>query len=397
MRILKAVVVGMMVMGVVHACEAATGSLDWVSGWYRAGTNFTVTATADDYSVFSSWSGDTSGCTITNNKITIVVDQPRTVTAAFAIEQFTLQIVSAYGSPDPVVGSHDYAYGTLLTNSVASPVAEGSTTQHVCTGWAMTGNEPASGGAASMTMTLTNDTTLTWNWQTQYWLDTVAGANGTVDKADQWVNSGGDVVITATPDTGYHFTSWSGDTTGCTINGSEITAAMTVTRQITASFAINTYTVTFVEGAHGSRTGGGALVQTIDYGSAATAPTITPDAGWAFTGWDVSFNNITANLTVTAQYSQNTYTLQIVTEHGTGLPVAGLYTNFYGTAMTNMIIDSPVELSGTTQYVCTGWVMTGNEPFSGTATNCAMTVTNDAVLTWQWQTNYWIQLNTTGN
>ena len=30
-----------------------------------------------------------------------------------------------------------------------------------------------------------------------------------------------------------------------------------------------------------------------------------PATGWTFTGWDVDFSNVKANLTVTAQYSEN--------------------------------------------------------------------------------------------
>jgi hypothetical protein len=46
---------------------------------------------------------------------------------------------------------------------------------------------------------------------------------------------------------------------------------------------------------------------------------------------------------------------------------------------------TPTASSGPTQYVCTGWSMTGQEPTSGTGTSFQMTVTNDAVLTWIWQ------------
>jgi formylglycine-generating enzyme required for sulfatase activity len=71
---------------------------------------------------------------------------------------------------------------------------------------------------------------------------------------------------------------------------------------VTATFAINTYTVTFDLDGKGTRTGGGALSQVIEHGAAATAPEVEPDTGWVFTGWDVPFDSITADLTVTAQY-----------------------------------------------------------------------------------------------
>jgi hypothetical protein len=79
-------------------------------------------------------------------------------------ENVTLEIVSAYGSPVPSVGSHEYEPGTVVTNSVASPVTDGST-QYVCTGWTMTGNEPLSGTNNSFVMMLTNDAVVTWSWR----------------------------------------------------------------------------------------------------------------------------------------------------------------------------------------------------------------------------------------
>jgi alpha-tubulin suppressor-like RCC1 family protein/P pilus assembly chaperone PapD len=64
--------------------------------------------------------------------------------------------------------------------------------------------------------------------------------------------------------------------------------------------------VTFALGSHGTRSGGGALVQIVSSGSAAEAPTLNVTSGWIFTGWDVAFSNITADLVVTAQYVEAT-------------------------------------------------------------------------------------------
>ena len=58
---------------------------------------------------------------------------------------------------------------------------------------------------------MTTDSSITWNWQTQYWLQTAAGANGGVNIASGWFNSGTNVTITASPSNGYHFAGWTGD------------------------------------------------------------------------------------------------------------------------------------------------------------------------------------------
>ena len=109
------------------------------------------------------------------------------------------------------------------------------------------------------------------------------------------------------PPANSHFDGWTGGT-GTYGNASladTTYTTMAVAETITATFALDTYTVTFDVESHGSRNGGGALEQTIAHGSAATAPTITANAGWMFDGWDVTFGNITSILTVTAQYNIN--------------------------------------------------------------------------------------------
>mgnify|MGYP001307815752 CR=1 FL=1 len=78
-------------------------------------------------------------------------------------------------------------------------------------------------------------------------------------------------------------------------------------------------------------------------------------------------------------------TLQIISPYGTGTPPVGVYTNLADTVLS--LSMTPTASSGPTQYVCTGWSMTGQEPTSGTGTSFQMTVTNDAVLTWIWQQN----------
>jgi hypothetical protein len=134
----------------------------------------------------------------------------------------------------------------------------------------------------------------------------VEGANGSRTGGGalvQIVNDGDAAVApTITPDPGYTFDGWD-------VAFDNVTGDLTVNAQYTQI----TYTVTFDEGTNGSRTGGGALVQTVAHAAAATAPVITPDAGFTFDGWNAAFDNVTSDLTVTAQYSPlPTYTVTFV-------------------------------------------------------------------------------------
>lgn len=79
-------------------------------------------------------------------------------------------------------------------------------------------------------------------------------------------------------------------------------------------------------------------------------------------------------------------TLQVVSTYGTATPLVGIYSNVSGSVLTNFV--SMTDLRGQTQFVNTGWTLVGNEPASGSTNTMIMTHTNNAVLTWNWKTQY---------
>lgn len=79
-----------------------------------------------------------------------------------------------------------------------------------------------------------------------------------------------------------------------------------------------TYTVTF-DLAGGTRTGGGALTQTVTAGGSATPPTCSR-SGYTFAGWNGSYTNVTSNRTITAKWTGNTYTVTYNANGGSGAP-----------------------------------------------------------------------------
>ena len=123
------------------------------------------------------------------------------------------------------------------------------------------------------------------------------------------------------------------------------------------------------------------------------------------TAWDTDLITPTQVLcepgTVVMKGSSATHTLAIglplaevtvSTPIGTTDPAAGTYLVRLGTVFTNVLLTAPLLTEGTTQYVCTGWAMTGATPASGSGTTAIATVTNDtAVLTWLWRTDYWLE------
>lgn len=90
-------------------------------------------------------------------------------------------------------------------------------------------------------------------------------------------------------------------------------------------------------------------------------------------------------------------TLAISTPCGTVEPAVGAYEVNLNSVLTNTLVTSPIVTDGSTQYVCTGWAMTGGTPASGNGTNAIVTVTNEcAALRWIWQSKYRLDATATG-
>ncbi|MFH0907421.1 MAG: MBG domain-containing protein [bacterium] len=158
------------------------------------------------------------------------------VTNTFTVlELFDVTIQSPHGTATPGPGTRTYVEGMEITNRVTG-LDTGDTTQFVCVGWAMAGNDPVSGGGLSVTMTVTNDATLTWLWTTNYWLETAAGLHGSVNVGEGWQAFGVTTSITATAEPYYHFTNWTGDAAG---DASPLNLVMDAPKAVMANFAAN--------------------------------------------------------------------------------------------------------------------------------------------------------------
>jgi hypothetical protein len=146
----------------------------------------------------------------------------------------------AHGVPAPYYYGTNYALtNAVITESVPATVAEGILTRHVARGWTGTGSLPASGTSNSVTFAITNDSQLTWNWQTEHWLTVDVMSKGSVDVDDSWQLAGSTVTLTATPSNYYHFAYWSGDVSE---TSNVLPLQMTAPRRVTANFEANVVT-----------------------------------------------------------------------------------------------------------------------------------------------------------
>lgn len=84
--------------------------------------------------------------------------------------------------------------------------------------------------------------------------------------------------------------------------GGSTPAATNAVGVVTNAVPAAQFTVTFDLGTHATRTGGGELTQQVAFGQAAVAPTLTCEAGWAFSHWDQPLTNVRAARTIHAAY-----------------------------------------------------------------------------------------------
>ena len=266
----------------------------------NSGANGTaVTAVPNAGYHFVQWSDASTQNPRTDTNVTANI----TVTAQFAINTFTLTYNhdangTITGTTPQTVNSG--ANGTAVT---AVPNAgyhfvqwSDASTQNPRTDTNVTANITVTAQFAITTFTLTYN----------------HDANGTITgTTPQTVNSGASgTAVTAVPNAGYHFVQWSDASTANPRTDTNVTANITVTAQ----FAITTFTLTYNHDANGTITG--ATPQTVNSGANGTAVTAVPNAGYHFVQWsDASTQNprtdtnVTANITVTAQFAITTFTL----------------------------------------------------------------------------------------
>jgi hypothetical protein len=178
--------------------------------------------------------------------------------------------------------------------------------------WVGTNNDTSTSATNNVTMP-SSDRTVTANYTQNEYTLTITSTHGTVDRnPDQATYHEGDVVqLTATPDAGWSFANWTGGLTGSANPGSVTIHGNT---SVTANYTQNEYTLT-ITSAHG--TVASNPDQTTYYEGDVVQLTATPNAGWTFANWiggltsadNPGFVTVHGNTSVTANYTQNAYTL----------------------------------------------------------------------------------------
>ena len=201
---------------------------------YPQGTVVDITATPDPGHEFAGWSGDVADANSATTTVTMNTD--KTVTANFVPEgevALTVQ-VSGSGTTIPEEGTHSYPKNTVVEISATAD-----------SGWEFTGwdGDVADSGSATTTVTMDENKTITANFSELPPLPTstltmaVTGNGSTTPEVGTHEYPQGTVVdITATADSGYEFTGWSGDVADA--NSATTTVTMDADKTVTANFSL---------------------------------------------------------------------------------------------------------------------------------------------------------------
>ncbi|GAG53404.1 unnamed protein product, partial [marine sediment metagenome] len=215
----------------------------------------------------------------------------KSVTANF-IRQYTLTVAAGTGgTTDPSPGEHIFDTGTEV-NITATP-----DTNYRFSGW--TGDVPSGHENDNpITITMDSDKSVTANFIRQYTLTVAAGTGGTTDPSpgEHIFDTGTEVNITATPDTNYRFSGWTGDVPSGHENDNPITITMDSDKSVTANF-IRQYTLTVAAGTGGTTDPSpGTHLQ--DSGTQVTITAI-PSSGYEFSSWGEDASGTTNPITIT--------------------------------------------------------------------------------------------------
>ncbi|MEZ4515546.1 MAG: DUF1349 domain-containing protein [Chloroflexota bacterium] len=247
-----------------------------LKGEYLNGETVTLTATPVSGYSFVGWGGDLAGETA--SPIQLVMDSDKSVTAVFAQDVWSLNVIESPDTGGNVTRNPNksFYYDGEVVELTAVP-----SSGLIFLGW--TGDLDGTANPASVTMTKNTVITATFAATGEFTLTTAANGPGQVSKnPNQPQYSFGDAItLTATADPGYAFIGWRGD-----LDGHDNPAVVSITQDmvVTATFTLdNLYTLAVTPIGNGQVT-----KDPVKAAYAQDEPvllTAVPNLGYRFTGW----------------------------------------------------------------------------------------------------------------
>ena len=284
-----------------------------------------------------SLSGDTDGAVVEGTILRFPADKPRSIQVEVFETTAALTVSSAHGNPSPGTGSHSFTWGTTVSASVASAIQQNGT-KHECTGWTGTGSVPAHGSGSSVSFSITNDSSIVWNWKTMFKTQlNVIGGSGDIrlnnavtigNNGEIWSSSGASLRFDVNPAFHLYNVTLTGDTQGLTLSGTTLSCVADRPRSITM------------------------LIEEVKL------------------------------------------PLTVASVLGSPSPTNGVHALSWGTEVSACVAEP--EPDDGVRYVCAGWTGTGSVPASGDGTNVTFRIEESSSIRWNWRTNVWIALSTSG-
>ncbi|WP_062058101.1 InlB B-repeat-containing protein [Cellvibrio sp. OA-2007] len=279
----------------------SSGSVSCTNDPVIHGGNTTCTPTASPGYSFNNWTGDCSGATCILNNVTSSLNPQ----ANFTLNQYA---ITTAVSPAPA--------GTATCTS--NPVDHGSDTSCTYTtnpGYTFANWSGDCTGATCDLNGVTGAKSVTANFTSPTFNITVnTSGSGTASCSPNPVNGGSNSTCTASANTGYSFTGWSGDCSG----GSCVLTSVASAKTVTANFSLNSYSIS---GSASPSAGGSVSCDgSVSHGSNGSC-IATANTGYTFNGWtgcpsasgnNCSFTNVTSSQSVTANFTINSYSLTAV-------------------------------------------------------------------------------------
>ena len=352
----------------VTVSESVGGTAEGTAS-YLFGDTAEVKATAETGYYFVNWT-DENGKEVSKNATYsfTVGDEDYKYKANFKIYEYEIAVSSDGHGTVSGGGTYEHFEDVTVT-------ATESTGYHFYN-WTENGSEVSR--SAEYSFEVDGARNLVANFEiNKYTISVTAGKNGSVSGNNTY-DHGMIATVKAVPDTGYHFVNW-------TENGKEVSTSemysfeATSSRTLEANFAINYYTVEFVND-------DGTVLQSseVPYGSNAyyqqkALPTKAPTAQFTYTfaGWDNRTTLVTDDVTYTATYSYtiNKYKVTFCNEDGSVLQTGELE---YG-KMPVFEKDTPTKASTVEEtFTFAGWdkeivKVTGETVYTATYTSKAIT------------------------
>ena len=170
---------------------------------------------------------------------TLVVSGSGNLTGTYKT-QFYFSSSSPHGSPTPANGWFDD--GASIAAQVTSPTPGATGVQYLCIGWTGSGSAQISGTGSSTSFTISQASSITWAWKTQYYLTLVT--NPASVPGAGWYDSSTNVNLVAPPVSGYTFLTWDVDGTFRGAGVTSISVTMDGPHVATAYYNSNTPTST---------------------------------------------------------------------------------------------------------------------------------------------------------